>query len=322
MKKKLKKVKVSIGIPAYNEQENIARLLKVLLAQKQSNFSLLEIIVISDASTDKTNSILKSIDHPKIKIVIGKERIGQQMRQNQILSIYKGDILVLLEADTLPYNNRSIGELIKPFMRQNQDSDLGMVVGTPVFVSPKKFFEKILYQGHQLKMNIFWDWKKGLNVYTCSGYSMKAFTRSFSKNFNWPRNVPEDAYIYFSLKQLGLRFLRQKNAKAYVGNIASLNDHLMQVSKFVSGRQVLNRYFPEKMIHEEYKIPNYLILKHTILEFLRNPVLTIIYLGEFALNRALTINAPKFSAKHAIYTSSKTLKPDSSHIGNIDIQYG
>ena len=49
-----KKLTVTIGIPAYNEEANVRNLLVSLLAQKETNFKLQEIIVVSDGSTDKT----------------------------------------------------------------------------------------------------------------------------------------------------------------------------------------------------------------------------------------------------------------------------
>ena len=57
--KKHKKLTVTIGIPAYNEEKNIGRLLRALLRQKTNGLSIKKIIVISDASTDKTSQIVR-----------------------------------------------------------------------------------------------------------------------------------------------------------------------------------------------------------------------------------------------------------------------
>src|SRR3989344_8939516 len=77
--------KVSIGIPAYNEEANIKNLLTALLAQKQENFELLEIIVISDGSDDNTVEQAKSLASEKISVIDGKDRKGQAQRQNEIM---------------------------------------------------------------------------------------------------------------------------------------------------------------------------------------------------------------------------------------------
>ena len=49
-----KKLTVSVGIPAYDEEANIKSLLEAILQQRQENFILKSIIVVSDGSTDRT----------------------------------------------------------------------------------------------------------------------------------------------------------------------------------------------------------------------------------------------------------------------------
>ena len=57
----MKKLRISIGIPAYNEGGNIARLLRSVLGQKKREL-IDEIIVISDGSSDNTVSEVKTFN--------------------------------------------------------------------------------------------------------------------------------------------------------------------------------------------------------------------------------------------------------------------
>ena len=50
----VKKQTVTIGIPAYNEEQNIGVLLSKLLAQKQIHYKLKEILIYLDGSIDHT----------------------------------------------------------------------------------------------------------------------------------------------------------------------------------------------------------------------------------------------------------------------------
>ena len=70
----MKKLTVTIGIPAYNEEKNIGRLLKSLSNQKGDDFTLNEIVVLSDGSTDMTNEIVHSQSklNRKVKLLAGK----------------------------------------------------------------------------------------------------------------------------------------------------------------------------------------------------------------------------------------------------------
>lgn len=300
------KPKVSIGIPAYNEEKNIGKLLDALLKQKQGNYLLSEILIFTDGCTDKTESIVQSYKNSLIKLHKGTRRIGQQARQNQIFSHYSGDILVIIEADTLPYNKESIQELIKPLLEKSS-GQIGMVSGVDVGVQPQSFFEKISYTGNEMRRAVFEKFKNGINIYTTGGHSMRAFSKNATKKLRWPKDAPEDAYAYLRLFQLNLKIVRQKNAKAYMRNVANIKDRTKQSAKFVSGKKTLNKYFQEELIYSEYFIPKNLIFRETLLQIIKNPFWTSASIFEVAVNRVLTFRASKINAIFNIYSSSKTL---------------
>lgn len=300
------KLSVSIGIPAFNEEANIVQLVNSLCRQRQQRISIDEILVYTDGSTDKTPEFLNSILKPRLKIKIGKSRIGQQLRQNQLIRDYKGDVLVILEADILPYNELTIENLVKPFLNDKK-GDLGMVVGSPIIIKPSGFFEKILFYGYRMKYSLFADWENGENVFACGGHSMKALSRKFTKKLIWPKDVPEDAYAYLQLRQLGLAMKKQVNAKAWMKNVTTLKDRFKQSVKYQSGRKTLTKYFPNEFLKSEYSLPKILILKHLFLSIKSHPFWTLLYLFELLANRIYTLRAPKFKATYDIYPSSKNL---------------
>ncbi len=297
---------VSIGIPAYNEEANIGYLLESLLGQKVESAKLIEILVFDDGSSDSTAQIVDSFNNPTIKIFKGKNRIGQQLRQNQIVKNYKSDILIILEGDTLPHDEYTIEELIHPFT-QKINKKLGMVVGVHKAMTPKMLFEKILFHGHHLKQGIFNKWKNGDNIYNCGGHSMKALSRNFTDNLTWPKDVPEDAFTYMQLNKLNFKIKRTRKAVAYIRNVNNFADRIKQCSKFQSGKKSLVKYFGDEAVNSEYKIPIFLIILETIKYFLRQPFWTLMYLFEVFINRIYTKNAQEFKAKHEVYYSSKIL---------------
>src|SRR3989338_5892127 len=93
---------VTIGIPAYNEAGNIGQLLKALLKQKQAGWVLEKIMVVSDASEDKTDIIVKQFKDKRIRLLRNLQRIGQAESQNRIIDECDSDVLVLMNADVLP----------------------------------------------------------------------------------------------------------------------------------------------------------------------------------------------------------------------------
>ncbi|KKR50859.1 MAG: Glycosyl transferase family 2 [Candidatus Curtissbacteria bacterium GW2011_GWA1_40_16] len=300
-----RKFALSVGIPAYNEAENITHLLDSLLRQKQDGFRLVEIIVVSDGSTDGTNELVKQYKKGPIKLIEGRSRLGQQVRQNQLLETFKGDVLAVIEADILLADENVLAELVRPFCENNPN--LGMVVGQGLPIEPQGFYERILFNGLEFKRALFADWKKGINVYTAGGHSMKAMSRQFTQKLRWPKHVPEDAYTYFKLKELGLGMIRNPKARAYMRNVTTFGDRKKQVKKFISGKAALEAHFPKGWLQSEYMISPTFVLRHLIGNFRKNPVWTTLFLGELVTNRIAVLRRSAFSALHEIYSSSKKL---------------
>jgi len=101
----MKKTFFSIGICAYNEEENIGKLLEAISREKElEGFVLDEIIVVSSGSIDRTNEIVKEKQKtdPRIKLIIQQQRKGKVSAVNLFLQRAKNHYLVLESADTLP----------------------------------------------------------------------------------------------------------------------------------------------------------------------------------------------------------------------------
>src|SRR2546421_8551008 len=93
---------VSIGICAYNEAQHIPALLDSLEGQTlPTNFALTEILVVASGCTDGTDRIIKERAEvePRITLVRESARFGKSSAINEILRRYRGDILVLVNAD-------------------------------------------------------------------------------------------------------------------------------------------------------------------------------------------------------------------------------
>lgn len=132
-----KRLRVSVGIAAYNEESNIGRLLESFLTQQLKQVTISEIIVISSGSTDKTNAIVKKIasKNPWIKLICQKKRLGKASAVNILLSQAKEDILVLSSADII-LKERTLEYLIAPLRKKA----VGIVGSHPIPLNDKKTF--------------------------------------------------------------------------------------------------------------------------------------------------------------------------------------
>ena len=94
-------VSVTIIIPAYNEEESIARTIKSALSLDYRRDKL-EIIIVDDGSSDKTYEIAKkfvSKVNPMIK-VLTKSNGGKGSALNLGIKHAKGDIIISMDADS------------------------------------------------------------------------------------------------------------------------------------------------------------------------------------------------------------------------------
>ena len=86
---------ISIGIPAYNEEQNIRHLLERLMRQEYVSCSLREIIIIADGCTDGTIREVRRVTDDRILLIIFPAKKGLAAGQNEIARTAGGDILVL-----------------------------------------------------------------------------------------------------------------------------------------------------------------------------------------------------------------------------------
>ncbi len=119
---------VSVVFSAYNEEKVLKKRVKNCLALDYPEDKL-EILIGSDGSTDKTNSILESIHDSRVTIFLFHERHGKNWVLNQLVEKSTGEILVFTDADVL-FDTDVVRELIVPF----QDKNVGVVGGKVVFV--------------------------------------------------------------------------------------------------------------------------------------------------------------------------------------------
>src|ERR1039457_4398877 len=98
-------LRVSILIPAYNAEATILQALDSALAQTLAD---IEIIVIDDASTDRTAGIVQScaLADSRIRIHTMRENGGPAAARNAGIALANGEWLALLDADDTMSSDR------------------------------------------------------------------------------------------------------------------------------------------------------------------------------------------------------------------------
>ena len=105
-------MKLSIIIPAYNEEKTIKEIIKRVKDQGISNIQK-EIIVVDDGSTDKTYEILKNIEGINLLRHIENKGKGHAIRTG--LTKVTGDFVLIQDAD-LELSPEDYPDLLRPML--------------------------------------------------------------------------------------------------------------------------------------------------------------------------------------------------------------
>ena len=86
---------VSIIMPLYNKEQEVARALKSVFVQTINDF---ELIIVNDGSTDKGPEIVKSFDDHRVR-VIDQDNGGVSYARNRGIAESQADLIAFLDAD-------------------------------------------------------------------------------------------------------------------------------------------------------------------------------------------------------------------------------
>jgi len=144
----MSKPKISLIIPAHNEEKYIGECLNYAI--KNSQGKIFEIIVVDNASSDDTYAIAEKNPHAR---VVREEKKGVMMARQKGFLEATGDILLFIDAD----NRIPNGWIDKVIYEFGHDKDLACLSGPYIFYDiskPKRFLVKMYWR--VLAMPIYW----------------------------------------------------------------------------------------------------------------------------------------------------------------------
>lgn len=219
-------MKLSVIIPAFNEEKFLPQLLRSLAAQKINHEY--EVIVVDNNSTDKTAKVAQSFGAKVIKEV----RKGPAYACNAGFRAATGDILIRIDADTVvePF---WLSKIAKSF---EKDPEV-IAIGGPVYPLETNWFENIVFYPAML----FWMYVMRI---TGKGYfliQVAVRREAFYKvnGYNTTLKVGEDLHFANQLSEIGkiafnfntyihasTRRMRNEGLLSFVFNY-SIKNHLL-----------------------------------------------------------------------------------------------
>ncbi len=186
---------VSFIITAFNEEKSIAEKIDNTLACSYPTKSF-EILVASDGSNDKTNSIVESYSEKGVVLVDVKERLGKENAQKAAISQAKGEIIVFSDVST-----RIEAHAIERIVELFNDSSIGAVSSEDQFISQDG---KVVGEGAYVKYEM---WLRGLEskLNSLVGLSGSFFAARKQVCENWDISVPSDFNTALNAVSCGLK---------------------------------------------------------------------------------------------------------------------
>lgn len=265
-----KKLTLTIAIPAYNEEANIAQLLNDIAKQKITLAKLEKILVVSDGSTDQTAINALSTKVSTLEVITHIERKGVAYRQNEIFSLTHSEIIVLFNGDIRIYDKNCVDKLIQPITQNQADCTSCNLVAQ----NPKTFIENILAVSMKVKTEIFEDYHHGDNIYTCHG-TARALSKKMYTVLRFPHSVGEDAYTYLFAKKYHMRYQYVFSTQVLYRLPRTLYDHYKQSKRYNQSRQQFKKEFSTALLQQAYYLGHKNVLV-TILKYFKHYPLKLI----------------------------------------------
>ncbi len=219
---------VSVLIPAHNEEKNIAMTLKSVLALDYPK-SLLEVMVIDDASTDRTKEVVRSFDG--VKLLRNKRNMGKAHSLNRAIKLARGEIIACIDADSTVD-----GKILIKMVGYFEEPEVASVTPALKVLKPRKFLEKI--QATEYLLNIFL--RKSLDiidsihvtpgVFSVYRKSVLVEVGGFDE-----KNLTEDMEIALRLHDAGYKIKNRLDAVSYTICPSSLRSLFKQRLRWYRG---------------------------------------------------------------------------------------
>jgi len=134
-------LRLTIIVPAYNEEATIIPLLERVNAQSVSGVEF-EILVVDDGSKDRTAALVEAHPHLCTKLVRQPRNQGKGAAVRAGLAQATGDYILFQDAD-LEYDPADYAKLLEPALRFDADIVMGSRLLAPAYTRVHYYWHKV-----------------------------------------------------------------------------------------------------------------------------------------------------------------------------------
>jgi biofilm PGA synthesis N-glycosyltransferase PgaC len=229
---------LTIGIYAHNEQANISYVLESVL-KRQELSDTTRVIVVCSGCTDSTVPIVQhfAADDKRIELVIESERLGVGSAINRILERCQSDLLILIEADTRPYEGA-----VRKLAVELEENNAGQVGAWPIIENENNgLIPRGLAFIRRVVLRSLFD-LRSFDDRTYSNSEFVCIRRRLLDRV--PTDIVNvDTYIDLCIHRRGYPVLPSRKVKVLVRLPESIPDFLAQRRRIYYGHMQIKRLF-------------------------------------------------------------------------------
>jgi poly-beta-1,6-N-acetyl-D-glucosamine synthase len=258
---------VTLLIAAYNEAKFIEEKIKNTLALNYPK-DLLEIIVVTDGSTDKTPEFVSR--YPEVRLLHEPIRRGKIHAVNRAMQLVKSPITIFCDANT--YLNQNC---IRKLIRHYDDPTIGGVAGE------KRILQKQQDSASASGEGLYWQYesflkRKDAEVYTVVGAAGELFSIRTTL-FEAPpeKMIIEDFYLSMRMVEKGYRFAYEPEAYAMETSSASVEEEWKRKVRISAGAFQAMGYLRPLLNPFRHGIVTFQYFSHRVLRWTLAPLALI-----------------------------------------------
>ena len=186
------KPRVSIIVPAYNEEKVVARTIETLV---EADYPNKEIIIVDDGSQDNTFEVASRFAGRNLKVV-HRPNGGKFAALNTGIAVSTGEIIVTVDADSL-IARAAISEIVKGF----ENPEVAGVAGNLKVFNPTKLITKLQALEYITQIQIVRRAFENFGSLTVASGAFSAFRKTALEEAGWydPDYLLEDFDITIKL---------------------------------------------------------------------------------------------------------------------------
>lgn len=192
-------MRFSVVIPCFNKAEVISLTLNSVLQQTYDNY---EILVIDDGSKDDSINVIKSMDHPKVRL-IQQENAGVSSARNTGIENAEGDWIAFLDADDWWHPN-----YLEQLSKAYKANPAAEIISAAFFCLPDQAqwkpnaWNTPTEPNIEIINNLYINWLKETPFFTSSIALKKSFLDEHKIKFTVGESVGEDLDVWFRSSEI------------------------------------------------------------------------------------------------------------------------